>query len=70
MAATVKPDIRLVSIDRMTKSLERTLRAEGKSENTVSSYALSARLLREFLERRGHDLTVGVSRDDIREFMA
>lgn len=54
----------------MSQSLERTLRAEGKSEKTVYSYLLSARFLREFLERRDHDLTVDVSKDDIRDFIA
>jgi site-specific recombinase XerD len=54
----------------MTQSLERTLRAEGKSEKTVYSYSLSARLLSEFLATRGRDLTVDVSRDDIRDFIA
>jgi site-specific recombinase XerD len=54
----------------MTQSLERTLRAEGKSEKTVYSYSLSVRLLSEFLADRGHDLTVAVSKDDIREFIA
>ncbi len=61
---------RRVSIERMVQSLERTLRAEGKSENTVYSYSLSVRLLTEFIEKRGHDLTVDVSRDDIRDFIA
>jgi site-specific recombinase XerD len=60
---------RKVSIERMSDSLARTLRAEGKSENTVYSYTLSVRLLVEFLEGRGHDLTVDVSRDDIRDFI-
>jgi len=50
--------------------LERTLRAEGKSEKTIYSYTLSARLLSEFLASRGRDLTVNVSRDDIRDFIA
>ena len=54
----------------MAQSLERTLRAEGKSEKTIYSYALSVRLLSEFLAERGHGLTVDVSRDDIREFLA
>jgi site-specific recombinase XerD len=54
----------------MGVSLERTLRAEGKSEKTVYSYALSVRLLREFLNRRGHSLTVDVSKDDLRDFIA
>ncbi len=54
----------------MSVSLDRTLRAEGKSEKTVYSYALSVRLLREFLERRGHSLTVDVSKDDLRDFIA
>jgi site-specific recombinase XerD len=50
--------------------MERTLRAEGKSEKTVYSYSLSVRLLTEFLTARGRDLTVDVSRDDIRDFIA
>jgi site-specific recombinase XerD len=53
----------------MTQSLERTLRAEGKSEKTVYSYTLSVQLLTEFLAARGRDLTVDVSRDDIRDFI-
>ena len=57
-------------MDRMVQSLERTLRAEGKSEKTVYSYSLSVRLFTEFLTARGHDLTVDVSRDDIRDFIA
>ncbi len=54
----------------MIQSLERTLRAEGKSEKTIYSYSLSARLLHDFLAARGRDLTVDVSRDDIRDFLA
>ncbi len=54
----------------MSDSLARTLRAEGKSEKTVYSYTLSVRLLGDFLKARGHDLTVDVSRDDIRDFVA
>ncbi len=53
----------------MAKSLERTLRAEGKSEKTIYSYTLSVRLLSEFLAKRGRDLTVDVSRDDLRDFL-
>ena len=70
MARREKVQVRRVSIERMRQSLERTLRAEGKSENTVYSYSLSVRLLTEFLAARGHDLTVDVSRDDIRDFIA
>ncbi len=62
--------VRRVSIDTMSKSLARTLRAEGKSEKTIYSYTLSVRLLSEFLAARGRDLTVDVSKDDIREFIA
>lgn len=54
----------------MSDSLARTLRAEGSSENTVYSYTLSVRLLADFLRDRGHDLTVDVSRNDIRDFIA
>jgi site-specific recombinase XerD len=54
----------------MVQSLERTLRAGGKSEKTVYSYALSVRLLRDFIANRGHALTVDVSRDDIVDFLA
>ena len=61
--------IRRVSIDRMNQSLERTLRAEGRSEKTIYSYTLSVRLLSEFLAARGRDLTVDVSRDDLRDFI-
>ena len=57
------------SIVAMSRSLQRTLRAEGKSEQTVYSYLLSARLLSEFLDDRGHDLTVDISKDDIRDFI-
>ena len=70
MARRANTPARRVSIDRMAQSLDRTLRAEGKSEKTIYSYVLSVRLLREFLERRDHDLTVDVSKDDIREFIA
>src|ERR1035437_3571518 len=54
----------------MSRSLQRTLRAEGKSEQTIYSYVLSVRLLTEFLKRAGHDLNVDVERDDIRDFIA
>src|SRR5665213_3336089 len=70
MARRPNTPVRRVTIDRMSQSLERTLRAEGKSEKTCYSYALSVRLLREFLAERDHDLTVDVSKDDIREFIA
>ncbi|MGA7416409.1 MAG: tyrosine-type recombinase/integrase [Acidimicrobiales bacterium] len=60
---------RTVSIDTMSKSLQRTLRAEGKSEKTVYSYALSVRLLSEFLDERGRELTINVSKDDLRDFI-
>src|SRR5450631_2334242 len=70
MARRPKTAVRRVSIDRMSQSLEPTLRAEGKSEKTVYSYTLSVRLLSEFLKERGHDLTVDVSRHDIRDFIA
>jgi len=69
MARREKTTPRRVSIDRMLQSLERTLRAEGKSEKTVYSYTLSVRLLSEFLATKGRDLTVDVSRDDIRDFI-
>lgn len=70
MTRREKPPVRRVSIDRMLQSFERTLRAENRSEKTVYSYGLSVRLLSEFLAARGHDLTVDVSRDDIRLFIA
>ena len=69
MARRVEQPVRRVSIERMSQSLERTLRAERKSEKTIYSYTLSVRLLSEFLAARGHDLTVDVSRDDIRDFI-
>lgn len=62
--------VRTVSIDTMSKSLARTLRAEGKSEKTIYSYTLSVRLLSDFLAARGRDLNVDVSRDDVRDFIA
>lgn len=58
-----------LSIDRMSQSMARTLRAEGKSPATVDSYCLSARLLDEFLEARGEPRTVNVTRDAIRDFL-
>lgn len=61
--------VRMASIETMAKSMERTLRAEGKSEKTLYSYGLSVRLLSDFLEQRGRPLTVDVSKDDIREFI-
>jgi len=70
MARRKQIPARRVTIDRMSQSLERTLRAEGKSEKTVYSYTLSVRLLRDFIVERGHDLTVDVSRDDLRDFIA
>ena len=69
MAKSAAP-ARRVSIDTMVRSLERTLRAEGKSEKTVYSYALSVRLLSEFLEERSIPLTVDVPKDAIRDFIA
>lgn len=54
----------------MTRSLQRTLRAEGKSEQTVYSYLLSVRLLAEFLNHGGRELTVDLERDDVRDFIA
>ena len=54
----------------MSRSLQRTLRAEAKSEQTVHSYALSVRLLAAFLEQRDRTLTIDVARDDIRDFIA
>ena len=54
----------------MLESFERTLRAEGKSEKTIYSYGLSVRLLTEWLAEHARDLTVDVSRDDIRDFIA
>ncbi len=54
----------------MTDSLARALRAEGRSENTVYSYTLSVRLLRDFLAERDRPLTVDVDRGDLRDFLA
>ena len=66
MARRPEGPTRRVSVERMLESLERTLRAEGKSEKTV--------LLRterpsaaDYLKDHGRPLTVDVSRDDIRE---
>jgi site-specific recombinase XerD len=58
------------SIAAMSRSLQRTLRAEGKSEKTVYSYLLSVRLLSEYLNERSHDLSVDIAKDDIRDFIA
>ena len=68
--ATPKKNPRRASISAMSRSLQRTLRAEGKSEKTVYSYSLSVRLLSEYLDERGHDLSVDVPKDDIRDFIA
>lgn len=68
--ATHKNRQRAATFATMSRSLQRTLRAEGKSENTVYSYSLSVRLLSEYLDGRGHDLTVDVAKDDIRDFIA
>ncbi len=68
--ATIKKDPRRASIAAMSRSHQRTLRAEGKSEKTIYSYSLSVRLLSEYLEERGHDLSVDVAKDDIRDFIA
>jgi site-specific recombinase XerD len=55
----------------MSQSLERTLRAEGKSEKTIYSYTLSVRLLCDFLKENDRELeAVDVAKDDIREFIA
>jgi site-specific recombinase XerD len=62
--------IRRASIETMVRSLQRTLRAEGKSEKTLYSYVLSVRLLSEFLEARSIPLTVDVPKDAIRDFIA
>jgi integrase/recombinase XerC len=70
MVTTRKNPRRAATIDAMSRSLQRTLRAEGKSENTIYSYLLSVRLLSEHLDERGHDLTVDVAKDDIRDFIA
>ena len=43
--AITKNDTQRASIAAMSRSLQRTLRAEGKSEKTVDSYLLSVRLL-------------------------
>ena len=53
----------------MLRSFERTLRAEGKSERTLDSYSTSVRMLSAFLAERGRELTVDVSREDIRDFI-
>ena len=53
----------------MLRSFERTLRAEGKSEKTLDSYSTSVRMLSAFLAERGRELTVDVSREDIRDFI-
>ena len=53
----------------MALSLERTLQTGSRSENTIYSYLLSVRLLTGFLAERGHDLTVAVTRDDIKDFL-
>jgi site-specific recombinase XerD len=68
--ATTNRNPRRASIDAMSRSLQRTLRAEGKSEQTIYSYLLSVRLLGEFLNDRGRDFTVDVEKDDIRDFIA
>ena len=68
MAKSTKAPQR-VTIERMSLSLERTLRSELRSEKTIYSYLLSVRLLSEFLSARGHDLTVDVSTDDLRDFI-
>ena len=70
MARRPKTPVRAASIERMRQSLSRTLRAEGRSEKTVYSYDLSARLLSDYLDADGKPTTIDVSRDDVREFIA
>jgi hypothetical protein len=57
-------------VDTMSDFLARTLRAGGRSENTIFSYCSSVRVLKEFLDVRGRPLAVDVSRDDIRGFIS
>ena len=60
---------RVVSIATMLRSFERTLRAEGKSERTVDAYATSVRMLSAFLSEKDRELTVDVTREEIRDFI-
>ena len=66
--ASPAPGARLPALNA---SFRRTLRAEDKSERTVKSYTEAVGLLTDFLEGRGHPLTVNaVKRGDVRDFIA
>lgn len=58
-------------LSALNGSFRRTLRAEDKSERTVTSYTEAVRLFADFLAARRHPLTVdAVTRDDVRAFIA
>jgi integrase len=62
---------RAATLPALHASFRRTLRAEDKSERTVKSYTEAVSLLADFLQRRGHPLTVtAITRNDVRAFIA
>jgi site-specific recombinase XerD len=62
--------VRTAFVDTISDFLARTLRAERRSENTIYSYCLSVRVLKQFLDVRGWPLAADVSRDEIRGFIS
>ena len=58
------------SLDSMSDSFELELRRRGRSKNTIYSYLLSVKLLRDYLKDNDRPLTIDVSRDDVRAFLA
>jgi site-specific recombinase XerC len=59
------------TLPALNASFRRTLRAEDKSERTVKSYTEAVGLLADFLQGRGHPLTLNaVKRADVRDFIA
>jgi site-specific recombinase XerC len=62
---------RAATLPALNASFRRTLRAEDKSERTIKSYTEAVGLLADFLEGRGHPLTVtAITRNDVRAFIA
>jgi hypothetical protein len=67
----VSPAPQAAALPALNASFRRTLRAEDNSERTVKSYTEAVSLLTDFLEKRGHPLTVtAITRNDVRDFIA
>jgi len=55
----------------LTRSFEKSLRAQGRSPKTVTTYHFALRAFLEFLAKRGRPTEPGaVTRDDVRDWMA